>query len=294
MSLNKYNPTTGELEKIAGLVDDTDLKSRLTAAEGDIDDIEAVIPSGASASNQLITASQGADKYMSNLGWTAYAGSTLGDSVVLAMNTLDALKAGATNAYVNEYAFRGTWTGIGYWRAQLSQPRTPTNQKWQVLVQYERANGTASDSTDGVYIITVKFDNTQSAGSKYSLLSQTKLIAQSDLTTSVTSGSSAPITSGGVYNALSNKATVISGSGSITLPAGIYILSVSGFYYQSGAYEIRIVVCTGSGISTAETLHANAAAAQVPLNISYSGNIVSSVTNSHNNAMRAVLIGAYA
>lgn len=41
-----------------------------------------------------------------------------------------------------------------------------------------------------------------------------QLIAKSDLTSSVTSGSTAPITSGGVFNALANKLTVKKGTGS--------------------------------------------------------------------------------
>ena len=62
MSVNIYDSTTDTLHKVAGLVDDTDLKQ-------DIEDIQAVIPSGASSSNQLATVKGSVDHLMPQAPW---------------------------------------------------------------------------------------------------------------------------------------------------------------------------------------------------------------------------------
>lgn len=54
MARGIVNPTTGEVTYTAGLVNDAEIQQRLSTAESDIDGIEAVIPSGASESNQLV------------------------------------------------------------------------------------------------------------------------------------------------------------------------------------------------------------------------------------------------
>ena len=155
MSYNKVDPTTGALTKIAGLVDDTDLKA-------DIAEVQAVIPSDASSSNKLVD--------MSKFGAIEALTYSDADLKTFTENVCKTIKYAGSAEIPSS-------TNISCGFMNITQG---TDQVTQMLFQFNEGK------------IWTR--------SRYGTWTSWQQITP---TSTVTSGSTAPITSGGVYNYVS-------------------------------------------------------------------------------------------
>lgn len=154
----------------------------------DSDAVARIVPSGASASNQLVTADETHDLQLFINGAT-YATTT--DFINKLASEINAIKPNTSRTYGGTIS--GEWTGKTYFI------------------------GTYTVNNTGAGIAQIKCENAQSgkdvcvftmSGGSPAVVSWQKLVTDSDLTSSVTSGSNAPVTSGGVYSHLTGTPTI--------------------------------------------------------------------------------------
>ena len=213
MSYNKVDPTTGALTKIAGLVDDTGLKA-------DIAEVQAVIPSDASSSNKLVSADtlngwKGVNKRSPAYKFTRSAtksgcalfADVFGNTFMVSSGDQDVrFSVRQINVVSNNDATK-FWRGNGVCYISANTYTLTLIAVFGSL-NFEEVSSIISTAPSG----TTEFD-----------------IATSIPTSTITSGSTAPITSGGVYDALP-KTLRITKDGSVTANTEIVLDSTNNWW----------------------------------------------------------------
>lgn len=128
---------------------------------------------------------------MQYLGWSTYYGSSLGEAVLSAMNSLPILY----NKHTEAFCFRGTWSGHGYFQAYIATPRTIQNYVFNVMVQYSKATSVTNKDTN-LYLLEVNYNTNNTP--VFTLLSEKKFIRDTDVVDSLTMNEMNPVTSNAV------------------------------------------------------------------------------------------------
>ncbi len=215
MSVNIYDSTTDTLHKVAGLVDDTDLKQ-------DIEDIQAVIPSNANAGNQLVA--QNATARLLN---ATYQGAGMSQRVVKL--TLPSSVCGKFHVVCET----GGQTSLRDFIIQTTT-RTPyvnvynLGLRMDYIVKKDNGNEIYINvpTSDGSVLIYQEDANADGYGNLYTVTLTTTTVTDEAFinattvtpvnirpTSTVTSGSTAPITSGGVASYAVRKTQISIASG---------------------------------------------------------------------------------
>lgn len=223
----------------------------LSDLESNVTGLQAVVPSGASASNQLVTendlntSSRRIDVSNANSGDRGYkyvllstTSENTNTTFFSGMGEIETRRGGITNSVNTRFSVMVGNAGNPYKALVHSMmnenPSLGENlcdvvtltygsvkyvalkvyvYDWSHSYVYIRANYGAEADWRYKVVSPSEISNEVSGTATAEYLNGSKLIAQSDLTSTVTSGSSAPITSGGVFSALN---TVTSGTATNT------------------------------------------------------------------------------